>query len=83
MEIKRASTQKPEFCDEKKPVVMKKKKSSKRVPPVNKVRQTAYVSDLEESCPACHGPLHTIDRKEVVRIIEEEAGKHNLLMKGE
>ena len=83
MEIKRASTQKPEFCDEKKPVVMKKMKSSKRVPPVNKVRQTAYVSDLEGSCPACHGPLHTIDRKEVVRIIEEEAGKHNFLMKGE
>ena len=82
MEIKRASTQKPEFCDEKKPVV-KKKKNIKRVPPVNKVRQTAYVSDLEESCPACHGPLHTIDRKEVVRIIEEEAGKHNFLMKGE
>ena len=83
MEIKRASTQKPEFCDEKKPIVKtKKKKSSKRVP-VNKVRQTAYVSDLEDSCPACHGPLHTIDRKEVVRIIEEEAGKHNFLMKGE
>ena len=82
MEIKRASTQKPEFCGEKKPVV-KKKKSSKRVPPVNKVRQTAYVSDLEDSCPACHGPLHTIDRNEVVRIIEEEAGKHNFLMKGE
>ena len=84
MEIKRASTQKPEFCDEKKPIVKKKKKkSSKRVSPVNKVRQTAYVSDLEDSCPACHGPLHTIDRKEVVRIIEEEAGKHNFLMKGE
>jgi len=86
MEIKRASTQKPKFCDDKKPIVKKnkkKKKSSKRVPPVNKVRQTAYVSDLEDSCPACHGPLHTIDRKEVVRIIEEEAGKHNLLMKGE
>ena len=46
MEIKRASTQKPEFCDEKKPIV-KKKKSSKRVSPVNKVRQTAYVSDLQ------------------------------------
>ena len=46
MEIKRASTQKPVFCDEKKPIV-KKKKSSKRVPPVNKVRQTAYVSDLQ------------------------------------
>ena len=82
MEIKRASTQKPEFCDEKKPIVKKKKKGSKRVS-VNKVRQTAYVSDLEDSCPACHGPLHTIDRKEVVRIIEEEAGKHNFLMKGE
>ena len=46
MEIKRASTQKPEFCDEKKPIV-KKKKSSKRVSPVNKVRQTDYVSDLQ------------------------------------
>ena len=47
MEIKRSSTQKPDFCDEKKPIVMKKKKSSKRVSPVNKVRQTAYVSDLQ------------------------------------
>ena len=65
MEIKRASTQKPEFCDDKKPIVKKKKKKNK------------------SSCPACHGPLHTIDRKEVVRIIEEEAGKHNFLMKGE
>ena len=46
MEIKRAITQKPEFCEEKKPIV-KKKKSSKRVSPVNKVRQTAYVSDLQ------------------------------------
>ena len=46
MEIKRAATQKPEFCEEKKPIV-KKKKSSKRVSPVNKVRQTAYVSDLQ------------------------------------
>ena len=26
---------------------MKKKKGSKRVPPVNKIRQTAYVSDLQ------------------------------------
>ena len=47
MEIKRSSTQKPDFCDEKKPIVMKKKNSSKRVPTVNKVRQTAYVSDLQ------------------------------------
>ena len=47
MEIKRASTQKPAFCEEKKPIVMKKKKGSKRVPPVNKIRQTAYVSDLQ------------------------------------
>ena len=47
MGIKRAITQKPEFCEAKKPIVMKKKKSSKRVPPVNKVRQTAYVSDLQ------------------------------------
>mgnify|MGYP004451820607 CR=1 FL=1 len=46
MEIKRASTQKPEFCDEKKPII-KKKKSSKRISPVNKIRQTAYVSDLQ------------------------------------
>ena len=28
MEIKRASTQKPDFCDEKKPIVKKKKKKS-------------------------------------------------------
>ena len=27
MEIKRASTQKPEFCEEKKPIVKKKKSS--------------------------------------------------------
>jgi uncharacterized protein with PIN domain len=55
MEIKRATTQKPEFCDEKKPIVMKKKKSS---------------------CPACSGEGPTVDSKEVVRIIEEEIGKH-------
>ena len=47
MEIKRATTQKPEFCEEKKPIVKKKKKSSQRVSPVNKIRQTAYVSDLQ------------------------------------
>ena len=47
MEIKRQVSQKPDFCEEKKPIAMKKKKSSKRVPPVNKVRQTAYVSDLQ------------------------------------
>ena len=29
MEIKRSSTQKPEFCDEKKPIVKKKKKNKK------------------------------------------------------
>ena len=29
MEIKRSSTQKPEFCDEKKPIVKKKKKKNK------------------------------------------------------
>jgi len=29
MEIKRSSTQKPEFCDEKKPIVKKKKKKKK------------------------------------------------------
>ena len=28
MEIKRATTQKPEFCEEKKPIVKKKKKKS-------------------------------------------------------
>ena len=28
MEIKRSSTQKPKFCDEKKPIVKKKKKKS-------------------------------------------------------
>ena len=48
MEIKRATTQNTEFCEEKKPIVKKKKKkSSKRVSPVNKIRQTAYVSDLQ------------------------------------
>ena len=29
MEIKRASTQKPKFCDDKKPIVKKKKKKNK------------------------------------------------------
>ena len=29
MEIKRATTQKPEFCEEKKPIVKKKKKKKK------------------------------------------------------
>ena len=29
MEIKRASTQKPKFCDDKKPIVKKKKKKKK------------------------------------------------------
>ena len=47
MEIKRKIIQKPDFCEEKKPVETKKKKSSKRVAPVNKIRQTAYVSDLQ------------------------------------
>ena len=56
MEIKRASTQKPEFCDEKKPIVKKKKKSS---------------------CPACSGEGHTVDSKEIVRIIGEEIEKHD------
>jgi hypothetical protein len=41
MEITRTIKMKPEFCDEKKP--MKKKK---RVP-VNKVRITSYVTDLQ------------------------------------
>ena len=49
MEIKRQTSQKPEFCEDKKPMITKKKnkKSSKRVSPVNKIRQTAYVSDLQ------------------------------------
>ena len=48
MEIKRKTIQKPDFCEEKKPIETKKKKSSKRVaPPINKIRQTAYVSDLQ------------------------------------
>ena len=63
MEIKRASTQKPEFCDEKKPIVKKKKKKS--------------------SCPACSGEGHTVDSKEIVRIIEEEIGKHKFSIKGD
>ena len=62
MEIKRASTKKPDFCDEKKPIVMKKKKSS---------------------CPACSGEGHTVDNKEIVRIIEEEIGKHKFSIKGD
>jgi len=62
MEIKRASTKKPEFCDEKKPIVKKKKKSS---------------------CPACSGEGHTVDSKEIVRIIEEEIGKHKFSIKGD
>ena len=82
MEIKRASTKKPEFCDEKKPIVKKKKKGSKRIP-VNKVRQTAYVSDLQESCNTCSSEGSTVDSKEIVRIIEEEIGKHNFLIKGD
>ena len=45
MEINRKTIQKPDFCGEKKPIA-KKKKSSRRTP-VNKVRQTAYVSDLQ------------------------------------
>ena len=62
MEIKRASTQKPEFCDEKTPVVKKKKKKS--------------------SCPACDGEGSIVDRKEAIRIIEEEIVKHNFSIKG-
>ena len=73
MEIKRKTSQKPEFCDEKKPLVKKKKKKgSKRVPPVNKIRQTAYVSDLHESCPSCQGERKVVDSKEALLIIEEE-----------
>jgi len=63
MEIKRASTKKPEFCDEKKPIVKKKKKKS--------------------SCPACSGEGHTVDNKEILRIIEEEIGKHKFSIKGD
>ena len=46
MEIKRGTTQKPDFCEDKTPIIKKKKKSSKRVP-TNKIRQTAYVSGLQ------------------------------------
>ena len=46
MEIKRVVTQKPEFCEEKKPM-LNRKKNSKKLTPVNKIRQTAYVSDLQ------------------------------------
>ena len=62
MEIKRAITQKPEFCEEKKPIVKKKKKKS--------------------SCPACDGEGSIVDRKEAIRIIEEEIVKHNFSIKG-
>jgi len=65
MEIKRASTQKPEFCDEKKPIVKKKKKKKK------------------SSCNTCSSEGSTVDSKEIVRIIEEEIGKHNFLIKGD
>ena len=50
MEIKRQTSQKPEICEDKKPMITKKKKkkkNSQRVSPVNKIRQTAYVSDLQ------------------------------------
>ena len=63
MEIKRASTQKPKFCDDKKPIVKKKKKKS--------------------SCPACSSEGSTVDSKEIVRIIEEEIGKHKFSIKGD
>ena len=46
MEIKRVVTQKPEFCGEKKPMI-NRKKNSKKLTPVNKIRQTSYVSDLQ------------------------------------
>ena len=62
MEIKRAITQKPEFCEEKKPIIKKKKKKS--------------------SCPACDGEERSVDRKEAIRIIEEEIVKHNFSIKG-
>ena len=65
MEIKRASTQKPSFCDEKKPVVRKNKKK-------------------KSSCNTCSSEGSTaVDSKEIVRIIEEEIGKHNFLIKGD
>ena len=63
MEIKRASTQKPVFCDEKKPIVKKKKKK-------------------KSSCNTCSSEGSTVDSKEIVRIIEEEIGKHDFLIKG-
>ena len=64
MEIKRSSTQKPKFCDEKKPIVKKKKKKS--------------------SCNTCSSEGSTaVDSKEIVRIIEEEIGKHNFSIKGD
>jgi len=62
MEIKRTITQKPEFCEEKKPIVKKKKKKS--------------------SCNTCSSEGSTVDSKEIVRIIEEEIGKHNFSTKG-
>ena len=64
MEIKRASTQKPKFCDDKKPIVKNKKKK-------------------KSSCPACSGEGHTVDSKEIVRIIEKEIGKHKFSIKGD
>ena len=64
MEIKRAITQKPGFCEEKKPIVKKKKKKKK------------------SSCPACDGEGSIVDRKEAIRIIEEEIVKHNFSIKG-
>ena len=63
MEIKRAITQKPEFCEEKKPIVKKKKKKS--------------------SCNTCSSEGSTVDSKEIVRIIEEEIGKHKFSIKGD
>ena len=63
MEIKRAITQKPEFCEEKKPIIKKKKKKS--------------------SCNTCSSEGSTVDSKEIVRIIEEEIGKHSFLIKGD
>ena len=47
MEIKRATTQKPDFCENKTPIVKKKKKRSSKRVPTNKIRQTAYVSGLQ------------------------------------
>ena len=47
MEIKRSSTQKPEFCDEKKPIVKKKKKKKKSS--CNTCSGTGHTIDSKEA----------------------------------